>query len=97
MDEQRVDDFESVAVCDFLRNHSFGSVMQSRRDSDGRAFREQCVKFMDRLVATILAQQPVTGEFSCGLYAFCPELVLDGDDWCLCISRGNFSYCVVLI
>ena len=81
MDEQRVDEFESVASSDFLHNHSFGTVLQSRRDSDGRAFREQCVKFMDRLVAAILAQQPVTGEFSCGLYAFCPELLLEGDNY----------------
>ena len=80
MDEQRVDEFESVALSDFLLNHSFGAVLQSRKDSDGRAFREQCVKFMDRLVDAILAQQPVTGEFSCGLYAFCPELLLEGDD-----------------
>ena len=80
MDEQRVDDFESVALSDVFLNHSFGAVLQSRKDSDGRAFREQCVKFMNRLVDAILAQQPVTGEFSCGLYAFCPELLLEGDD-----------------
>ena len=70
----------SVALSDFLLNHSFGAVLQSRKDSDGRAFREQCVKFMDRLIDAILAQQPVTGEFSCGLYAFWPELLSEGDD-----------------
>ena len=41
---------------------------------------EQCRKFMERLVDAILGQQPVTGEFSQGLYAFCPELLLEGDD-----------------
>ena len=80
MDERRVDKFESVASSDFLLNHSFGAVLQSRKDSDGRAIREQCVKFMDRLVDATLAQQPVTGEFSRGLYAFCLELLLEGDD-----------------
>ena len=35
---------------------------------------------MDCLVDAILAQQPVTGEVSRGLYAFCPELLLEGDD-----------------
>ena len=29
MDEQRVEEFESVAVSDVLRNHSFGSVLRS--------------------------------------------------------------------
>ena len=70
MDEQRVDEFENVAVCNFLSNQSFGVVLQNRKDGDGRVFREQCLKFMDRLVDAILAQQPVTGEFSRGLYAF---------------------------
>ena len=40
MDEQRVDEFENVAVSDFLRNHSFGVVLQARKDSEGRSFRE---------------------------------------------------------
>ena len=80
-DEQRIHEFESVAVADFLHNHSFGSVLRSRKDSVDRVFREQCVKFMDCLVDTILAQQPVTGQFSRGLYAFCPELLLEGDDY----------------
>ena len=81
MDEQRVDEFENVAVSDFLRNHSFGVVLQARKDSEGRSFREQCIKFMDRLIDAILVQQPLTGEFSCGLYSFCPELLLEGDDY----------------
>ena len=81
MDEQRVDEFENVAASDFLRNHSFGVVLQGRKDSDGRSFREQCIKFLDRLVDAVLMQQPVTGEFFCGLYAFSPELLLEGDDY----------------
>ena len=81
MDEQRVDEFENVAVSDFLRNHSFGVVLQARKDSEGRSFREQCIKFIDRLIDAILVQQPLTGEFSCGLYSFCPELQLEGDDY----------------
>ena len=81
MDEQRNDEFENVAASDFLHNHSFGTVLQSLKDSDGRAFREQCDKFMDRLLDVILAQQPVTGEFLCGFYAFCPELMLEGCDY----------------
>ena len=75
IDEQRVDESENVAASDFLHNHSFGTVLPSREDSDGRAFRELCMKFMDRLVDALLAQQSVTEEFSCGLYAFCPELL----------------------
>ena len=80
MDAEKVDEFDSISPDDFLRNHSFGSILHGRNDGSGRAFREQCRKFMDRLVDAILGQQPVTGEFSQGLYAFCPEFLLEGDD-----------------
>ena len=80
MDVEKVDEFDSISPDDFLRNHSFGSTLHGRNDGSGRTFREQCRKFMDRLVDAILGQQPVTGEFSQGLYAFCPELLLEGDD-----------------
>ena len=66
MDERRVDEFENVAASDFLHNHSFGTILQSRKDIDGRAYREQCNKLMDRLVDAILAQQPVTESFRVG-------------------------------
>ena len=80
MDVEKVDEFDSISPVDFLRNHSFGLTLHSRNDGSGRTFREQCRKFMDRLVDAILGQQPVTGEFSQGLYAFCPEFLLEGDD-----------------
>ena len=80
MDVEKVDEFDSISPDDFLRNHSFGSTLHGRTDGSGRTFREQCRKFMDRLVDAILGQQPVTGEFSQGIYAFCPELLLEGDD-----------------
>ena len=80
MNVEKVDEFDSIFPADFLRNHPFGSTLHSRNDGSGRTFREQCRQFMDRLVDAILAQQPVTREFSQGLYAFCPELLLEGDD-----------------
>ena len=35
---------------------------------------------MNRLIDAILNQQPMIRDFSKGLYAFCPELLLEGDD-----------------
>ena len=81
MDSEKAEEIEDFAAVDFLRNHPFGSTLRSRKDGEIRAFREQCRKFMHRLEETILLQQPVTGEFSHGFYAFCLELLLEGDDY----------------
>ena len=80
MHVKKVDEFERISPADYLHNHPFGSTLQSRNDGSGRTFREQYRKFMDRLVDAMLAQQPVTGTFSQGLYAFGSEMLLEGDD-----------------
>ena len=43
-------------------------------------FRNRCREFVDRLVDVILGQQVVSSDFLQGLYCFCPELLLEGDD-----------------
>ena len=80
MDPQKLDGFECIDSVDFLRSHDFGAVLRRHQRGEGRAFRDQCLKFVDRFVCVILRQQPVTGDFSQGVYAFCPELLLEGDD-----------------
>ena len=80
MDLQKLDGFENVASCDFLHNHDFGAVLRSHKGGEFRVFQDLCPKFIDRLVIAILGQQPVTGELPQGVYCFCPELLLEGDD-----------------
>ena len=80
MDPQKLDGFECIDSVNFLRSQDFGAVLRRHKGGEGRAFRDQCLKFVDRFVCVILGQQPVTGDFSQGVYAFCPELLLEGDD-----------------
>ena len=80
MDLEKVDEFESVSPRDFLCNHDFGAELRSHKGGEFRVFESLCPKFIDRLVVAILSQQPVTGEFSRGVYCFCPELLFEGDD-----------------
>ena len=80
MDLAKLDEFESVSPCDFLCNHDFGAELRSHKGGEFRVFDDLCPKFVDRLVVAILSQQPVTGEFSRGIYCFCPELLFEGDD-----------------
>ena len=56
MDPQKLDNFEGVASCDFLRNHDFGAVLRSHKGGEFRVFQDLCPKFIDRLVIAILAQ-----------------------------------------
>ena len=80
MDPTKLNVFESVAASDFLCNHDFGAVLRRHKGGDARVFRSLCCKFIDRLVTVILSQQPVTGDLAQGVYSFCPELLLEGDD-----------------
>ena len=36
--------------------------------------------FVDRLVDVILGQQVISADFFMGVYCFCPEIILEGDD-----------------
>ena len=80
MDPQKLEDFECIDPVDFLRSYDFGTVLRRHKSGEGRIFRDQCLKFVDRFVCVFLGQHPVTGDFSQGIYSFCPELLLEGDD-----------------
>ena len=80
IDPRKLVDFECVDAVDFLRSHDFGAVLRHHKSGEGRIFQDQCLKFIDRFVGVIVVQQPVTGDFPKGIYSFCPELLLEGDD-----------------
>ena len=80
MDPEKLEDFECIDAVDFLRSQDFGTVLRRRKIGEGCFFRDQCLKFVDRFVGVILGQHPVTGDFTHGVYSFCPELFLEGSD-----------------
>ena len=80
MDPSKLKAYENVAAADFLCNHEFGAVLRRHKSGESQVFRGLCGKFMDRLVTVILSQQSVTGDLPQGIYSFCPELLLEGDD-----------------
>ena len=71
---------DSVPSAEFLQNYDFGSTVHQFKGSEVPDFLERCREFFDRLVQLILAQRCVSADFMCGLYCFCPELLLEGDD-----------------
>ena len=80
MNPAKLSNFECIAASDFLCNHDFGVSLRRQKSEDARVFRRLCCKFIDRLVTVILSQHPVTGDLPQGIYSFCPELLLEGDD-----------------
>ena len=64
----------------FLVNQSFGEVLLAAKMSGAREFRLDCRRFLDRLVDKIRQTFFCSSPVSQGLYCFCPELLLDGDD-----------------
>ena len=80
MDSSKLESFEKISSDDFLTNHEFGAELHRSSTSEVCEFRNRCREFVDRLVDVILSQQVVSSDSLQGLYCFCPELLLDGDD-----------------
>ena len=74
MDVSKLTAFEKINVASFLQNYEFGEVLRKTKGGEAREFRNQCPEIVDRLVVSILFQ---------GLYSFCPELLLEGDNHCV--------------
>ena len=80
MEPSKLDAFEKTSSDDFLKNHEFGVELHRSNTDVMCEFRNRCREFVDRLVDVILGQQVVSSDFLQGLYCFCPELLLEGDD-----------------
>ena len=80
MEPSKLDSLEKVSSDDFLKNHEFGVELHRSNTDVVCEFRNRCREFVDRLVDVIVGQQVVSSDFLQGLYCFCPELLLEGDD-----------------
>ena len=80
IDSSKSHAFEKISSDDFLNNYEFGVELHRSNTSEVCEFRNRCREFVDRLVDVILGQQVVSSDFLQGLYCFCPELLLEGDD-----------------
>ena len=80
MDSSKLESFEKISSDDFLTNHELGAELHRSSTSEVCEFRNRCREFVDRLVDVFLSQQVVSSDFLQGLYCFCPELLLEGDD-----------------
>ena len=80
MEPSKLQAFEKVSTDDFLQSYDFGAELHRSNTDEAREFRNRCRAFVDRLVDVILGQQVVSSDFFQGLYCFCPELLLEGDD-----------------
>ena len=83
MDPSKLAAFEKINVTSFLRKYEIGEVLKGSKGGEKREFRNQCSEFLDRLVVSILSCQLVSANLLQGLYSFCPELLLDGDNACV--------------
>ena len=80
MDTSKVAGLEKVTTAEFLLNDDFGVELSQSSNSEVCDFRNRCREVVDHLVNVLLAQHAVSADFSSGIYCFCPELLLEGDD-----------------
>ena len=80
MDVSKLSQYDEMPASEFLQDYDFGVMLREFKGSEGRDFQDRCREFIDRFVDLVLAQQAASSEFMSGLYCFCPELLLEGDD-----------------
>ena len=80
MDSSELAALDKIDVDDFLANHPFGDSLRRANTGEVRDIRSRCLDFIDYLVDAILSLHLVIGNFSQGIYCFCPEMLLEGDD-----------------
>ena len=80
MDISKLSYFNAISMEEFLVDSDFGRELVTVKTGEMREFRVKCRECIDRLVSLILTSTAVTSGVSRGLYAFCPEIMLGGDD-----------------
>ena len=80
MDVSKLSYFNAISMEEFLMDRNFGRELVTVKTGEMREFRVKCRECIDRLVSFILTSTAVTSGVSRGLYAFCPEIMLGGDD-----------------
>ena len=80
MDSEKIKAFRKIDTANFLLNYEFGEELQRGSTGELKEFRNRCREFMDRLVDVLLENNLVSSDFLQGVYCFCPELLLEGDD-----------------
>ena len=61
-------------------NNEFGKLSSEGKTSEFVTFRLRFREFIDHLIVVLLKFTSATTAISNGLYSFCPELMLEGDD-----------------
>ena len=69
-----------MSTDDFLTSHEFGEELRRCGTESAREFLNRSREFIDRLVDLILEFLLVSADLLQGVYAFCPELMLEGDN-----------------
>ena len=80
MDSSKLAALGKIDVDDFLANHPFGDSLGRANTGEVRDIRSRCLELIDHLMDAFLSLHLVTGNFYQGIYCFCPEMLLEGDD-----------------
>lgn len=80
MEVELVNEFPAVSDDDYLANYELGERLRGSSGSEIREFGVKSRQFLDSLVTHLLSLVFASSSVSQGLYCFCPELLLEGDD-----------------
>ena len=87
MSVEKVASIDEVSTDDFLNCHEFGEELRCCGTGSARECLNRSREFIDRLVDLILELHLVSADFLQCVYAFCPELMCEGDDQSVCSAN----------
>ena len=94
MDISKLNSFRALPIEEYLVHYPYGKELAAGTTSEIREFRVKCRVFLDHLVVVLLRKVTVTSRLPKGLYSFCPEIMLEGDD--STVFSFFFSLCELL-
>ena len=80
MDVSKLSSLGVISMEDFLMDCDFERGLAAIKTHVMQEFRVKCRECLDRFVFLVLEHMTVTSGISRGLYCFCPEIMLEGDD-----------------
>ena len=87
---EKIAGFPAISSDAFLVIYDLGQELLNGKTNEVQKFWVNCRRFLDELIRDVVSHRSATSGVSRGLYSFCPEILLEGDNnsifGCLLVS-----------
>ena len=77
---EKIAGFPAISSDAFLVIYDLGQELLNEKTNEVQKFWVNCRRFLDELIRDVVSHRKATSGVSRGLYSFCPEILLEGDN-----------------